>query len=396
MHNTPGRCTAGRAARRSSPRVAVGEPAVERRARVAVIGFQGFGNVGDEAILVGIERLVGEFVQVTTVFAGDRQSVVGFGAASRRPTFHHLPTPRALRLLARNDVLLMSGGGLMNDYWPNVIPRYLAWVIAGRIAGCRVVWVGAGVGPIRRRTHRALAGLAFAASRLVTVRDEASRHWVRRCSRRTHVEVVPDPAFFAVDPPTRANPGGPPGADRATGSIGVILRAPAPGSEHAEEALLEAIAGLAADRASSGVRVELITMHDEVDGPYVARALDRLRARAAGSVAVVSLPLGPDAAVRHLSAYTQLVTVRLHGVILGALAGVPAVSIRYDEKVAAVANQLGLGDLCLPLEGLSAAGIGSALRAAAEPGRQTALAARLAGIRGRRDEFRGLLREALA
>ncbi len=393
MHNTPGRCTAVRAEPRSSPLAGVAVRADASRTRVAVVGFQGFGNVGDEAILVGIERLLGDAVRVTTVFAGDERPVVGFEGAARRWTFHFLPTPRALRALARSDVLLISGGGLMNDYWSTVIPRYLAWVLAARLVGCRVVWVGAGVGPIRRRWQRWLAGAAFAASRLVTVRDEASRDLVLRCAPGTRVEVVPDPAWFAVAPAE------PKDAGSRTGRVGIILRAPAPASTRRDETLagtlLDALATLTARLAGEGREVELITMHDEVDAEFVGRTVERCRSLGAPAARVSSLPLEPGTAVRDLAGLDTVVTVRLHGLILAALAGLPAVSIRYDPKVAAAASDLGLGDLCLPLEGLTSAALATAVVASSEPGRRAALAERVAAIRSRADEVRALIATAL-
>ena len=358
--------------------------------RVAVVGFQGFGNVGDEAILAGIERLLGGDVRVATVFAGGQRPVVAFRHAPQRSTFHFLPTLPAVRALARADVLLFAGGGLMNDYWPSVIPRYLAWVLAGRIAGCRIVWIGAGVGPIRRRTHRRLAGLAFRASRSVIVRDESSRGWVRRCAPTVAVQVIPDPAFFAPSPPAL-----PAAATASLGTTGIVVRAPAPGSRGASETLLDALAALVADLGSQGQDVRLLTMHDPVDAPFVARLQERCLNRGAQRPTVTALPLAPDEAIAGLAGFGAIVTVRLHGLILAALAGVPAVSLRYDDKVAAAAAELGLADLCLPLEGLTPVALAGALAAAAEPGRRDALAIRVAEIRSRADAVRGLLVRAL-
>jgi polysaccharide pyruvyl transferase WcaK-like protein len=360
--------------------------------RVALVGFQGFGNVGDEAILAGLERLLDGAITVTTVFAGMERPVVAFEGKPRRTTTRFLPTPAALRVLRRSDVLVVSGGGLMNDYWWSVIPRYAAWVAAARLAGCRVVWAAAGVGPIRRRPYRSLAGLAFRASHLVTVRDEASRAWVGRCSTRVVAEVVPDPAFFSVAPP----PAGAVARRRNSGTTGIIVRAPAPGGpESAANRLADGVAGVAARSAARGQAVELLTMHDHVDEPFVRHVLDRCRDLGT-EPGVAALPLEPDAAVALLARYERLATVRLHGLILAALAGTPAVAIGYDAKVSAAATELGLADLCLPLEGLTADALEAALDRSLDPALRKTLGERVAAIRARGDEVRRLLREAFA
>jgi polysaccharide pyruvyl transferase WcaK-like protein len=214
-----------------------------------------------------------------------------------------------------------------------------------------------------------------------------------RCAPRARVEVVPDPAWFAVTP-AEPDPARPPG------SVGIVVRAPAPSATGGDavhaETLLAALSMLTKRLIGEGRDVELITMHDAVDGPFVARLVDRCASLGATGVTVTSLPLEPDRAVARLGAHAAIVSVRLHGLILAALAGVPAVSIRYDQKVASAASALGLGDLCLPLEGLTADAIAGTLAASAEPGRRQALAARVAGIRDRADEVRTLIATALA
>ena len=150
-----------------------------RLPRLIAVGFQGFGNVGDEAILCGLERLLDGAATFDTIVAGTVGPVWGANGARRIHPWRLLPTPAAMRRIRRSDGLIISGGGLVNDYWPLVIPRYLSWVLAARLLGRPVVWAGIGVGPVRRRPWRILGGFAFALSSAVIVRDRASE------SRRT-------------------------------------------------------------------------------------------------------------------------------------------------------------------------------------------------------------------
>ena len=53
--------------------------------------------------------------------------------------------------------------------------------------------------------------------------------------------------------------------------------------------------------------------------------------------------------------------MRLHGLILGALAGVPSVAIGYDPKVMQAAILLGLGDVAVAVDGATAAALRDAL-----------------------------------
>src|SRR5690606_4645669 len=125
--------------------------------RAVAVGYQGFGNLGDEAILAGIEELLGGTGIVVSHVVSGPGPVSAFPAARRVPTRRMRPTLQALRALRRAQLLLISGGGLLNDHWATVVPTYLAWVVLGRLLGLRVAWLGVGVGPLRRRWSRLLA-----------------------------------------------------------------------------------------------------------------------------------------------------------------------------------------------------------------------------------------------
>jgi polysaccharide pyruvyl transferase CsaB len=330
--------------------------------RVAVVGFQGFGNVGDEAILMGIEVLIGARMRVATVFTGGRDVVIGFPAAARVRTARHLPTITAWRALRRADALVISGGGLINDYWLTVIPRYVAWCLVGRLAGCRVVWIGAGVGPIRRRPWRWLAGLAFMASRIVLVRDNASEGWVRRCYRGTTVRVIADPAFFLPTVPT---------GDAEPSGVAIVARGPTPADAALTDDLVRSLAKVATTTQARGERVELISMHPAEDRAFVASVQRAIGESCGTALRVTWLPPDPAEALALFGTFDRLLTVRLHGLILGALAGVPSVAIGYDQKVIQAAKLLGLGDVAVAVDGATASALQDALdRVAGDPSRR--------------------------
>ncbi len=376
------------------------------RPSVAVVGFQGFGNVGDEAILAGIERLLGDDAAVTTVFSGGRDDVVAFASADRVTTARHLPTLTAWRRLRAADAMLVSGGGLMNDLWLTVIPRYASWCIVARLAGCRVVWVGAGVGPIRRRAFRAIAGLAFRSSRLLTVRDAASERWIRRCWSAARVRQIPDPAFFQAMPA---------GLSTRRGGLAIIARGPAPatarsaspaadgaadpsddpGVDARAERLTDALADVAFEALDRGERVALLSLHPSEDREFVTRLTTAIAAR--GAVLPVEwMPPDPATTMERLASFDAIVTVRLHGLILGALVGTPSVTIGYDAKVSEVAAQLGLTDVHVPLDTVSGEALVAALdRLRADTDRHTAMSAAVDAARARRPEVRAILLGAM-
>lgn len=356
--------------------------------QVAVVGFQGFGNVGDEAILLGIEVLIGSRMRVVTVFAGGREGVVGFPDAARVRTARHLPTITAWRALRRADALVISGGGLINDYWPAVIPRYVAWCLVARLAGCRVIWIGAGVGPIRRRPWRWLAGLAFMASRVVLVRDRASEDWVRRCYRGATVRVIADPAFFLPVPPA---------ADATPSGLAIVARGPTPRDAALTDDFVRSLATVATARHALGERVELVAMHPGEDRAFIASIQGAIGELGGTALPVTWLPPDPADALALFGTFDRLLTVRLHGLILGALAGVPSVAIGYDPKVIGAADLLGLSDVAVAVDDATPTVLGDALdRLAGDPGRRQRLRAAVDAIRSTRASVEALVAGALS
>jgi polysaccharide pyruvyl transferase WcaK-like protein len=351
-----------------------------RTIRAAVFGFQGLGNLGDEMILAGIEQLLAPLpIRVTTLFGGPRLAETpAYREASRHTTWRLLPTPNAMRVLARHDLFMVGGGGLINDYWPGLIPRMLLWIVAARLCGARVVWMGVGVGPIRRRPWRVLARLAARLSDTVLVRDEPSARLLGGPSRR--IRVVPDPALFLDSPPSRTS----------EARLGMVVRPPVEDREPYRTRLVETLAAFASAARSAGLRPELLMMAPVVDAAFAEHVADRI-ARDGDRPTVEALPTAPDAALRQVAALRAMVSVRLHGLFLSAVAGVPCVPIGYDIKVAAAADRLGVGDLVVDPDRQDHGDAASALSSAQDPERISEVARRVSALRGQADGIRNVL-----
>lgn len=337
--------------------------------RAVALGYQGFGNVGDEAILAGIEELLdGSRVQVVTVVGGP-QPIPAFASAGRITTHRMRPNLAALRALRRTRVLLVSGGGLLHDHWLTVVPTYLAWSVMARLAGARVAWVGVGVGPLRRPVSRRLAGWALRLAACVTVRDAESAELVARIAPRVKVTMVPDPALL-MSPP----------APRARSGIGFVVRGPTPGNEAEGGGMAAALADAAGGIGARAAPGHLITLGGPTDRIFAEAVRDRA-AQAGTKLSIEELGPDPHAALERIAGLEAMVSVRLHGLILAALAGTPVVPIAYDQKVLSMSRRLGLDDVCQPTAGLSGPRIIAALAEAESPAMREQVARRVGEIR---------------
>jgi polysaccharide pyruvyl transferase WcaK-like protein len=181
--------------------------------------------------------------------------------------------------------------------------------------------------------------------------------------------LVPDPAFFLPRP--EASRGG---------GLAIIVRQPVPSESHLAPRLAEAVAGLAGARMAARRRVTILTMERGLDDDYaagIARAVS-----AGGPVPEVrTIPIEPGAALRMLAGFDEAVSVRLHGLILCALAGTPCVPITYDPKVAGTAARLGLADLAVPLADVSTDLVADRLKRVATGARRASVEAGVVALR---------------
>jgi polysaccharide pyruvyl transferase CsaB len=347
--------------------------------RVVAIGYQGFGNVGDEAILTGIQAiLAGSGVTVGWVACGpEPSSVAAFPDARRLSVPRLLPSAAAIRALARSSGLLLGGGGLIHDHWPTVIPRYLLWIVLARALGKRVVWLGVGVGPIRRRTQRSLARIALRLSAAALVRDDESAALLGGVGPK--VTVIPDPALF--------NPSGPP-VDRHPTRIGLVVRGPIPTSSDDPAALARRIVAVVEGLRARGREADLLTMGGPADDAF-ARTLSTEAARRNVALEIGGLGPTPAAALEAIGRYAALVSIRLHGLVLSAVAGVPCVPVAYDAKVRSAADALGLAEAVIDLDELAPETVLERLEGAMTPEDLERVAARVAAMRARKSEISG-------
>lgn len=145
--------------------------------RIAVSGYYGFKNAGDDAILMaltGTLRALAPGVEIT-VFSNspeETRGMYGVRAVNRWNPFGIVWS------LLRSDLLISGGGGLLQDVTGSGVRSicyYLAVVLLALAAGKPVVYYAQGVGPVQTRLGRWLTRVVSNRVDLITVRDQASR-----------------------------------------------------------------------------------------------------------------------------------------------------------------------------------------------------------------------------
>ena len=178
-------------------------PALGAAPRVLMLCGDAEHNLGDRAILQAMcqeLRAVRPDIKLTVLSRDARRAGQDFGAEVLPPGWRGFA--RLCRAAMRSDLVLCGGGGLFQD--DDSLIKMPYWGLRGALARMlarRVVGYALGVGPLRARSSRLSARLAFACMEPVSVRDHQAREVAQRLTKKPLV-VLPDPALFlkAADP----------------------------------------------------------------------------------------------------------------------------------------------------------------------------------------------------
>ena len=197
-----------------------------------------------------------------------------------------------------------------------------------------------GVGPIRTRIGMLQARAVTSLANVVSVRDEKSSQWLRMIGVKNKVKVLADPALLICEPRGR-------GACGHGQAVFALRRWPPLGGDLRSLARLLA-KGVDAAARTLDTQVLLMPFHSPSDDLLCAAVRGAMehpeRAR------VLARPASPAAAIELLAGASVVVSMRLHALILGAMAGAPLVALAGDEKLASFMAAIGQARYCLPLE----------------------------------------------
>ena len=156
----------------------------KRRERVALLGFFGYGNFGDELTRRMLnDRLRG--YRVTTLVRGFRRKE---GEANR-----FFAVKRAIR---HSGTLVFGGGNLFqNTTSERSLLYYTTLLRYAKARGCRTVLLGGGIGDFKNARGRTTMQAALPYFDRLACRTESDRHRAAAMGAGT-VEYLPDPCFL--------------------------------------------------------------------------------------------------------------------------------------------------------------------------------------------------------
>lgn len=355
-----------------------------KRRRIAIVGYFGHRNTGDEAILrCMLKRLRALEAQhpelELVVFSGhpdETRRTQGVDAvasvipASAADALRHIRGIGLARFMQanlaflRSEIFVVGGGGLFFDTPGS--NRYLRELLArmrgAQRLGKRVVAFSVGVGPLHLEESRALLRDTFARCELILARDpesiaELERAGVPAASVRLTgdcaylLEVENQPAIERILVRESVPASGRP-------RIGVCLCKEQTESPRVRGALIRFCRHLIEPLDAELCFIPMQTLRgfdDRAAAESVAEQLGR-----PDRVAVVRGEYNAWEIFGLLGRMDAVVSMRLHGVIFALAQALPVLGISYMPKVERVFREIGHLDWQVPLEGLSGDGLISA------------------------------------
>ena len=317
--------------------------------KLVVAGYYGCGNLGDDALLLGLLNGLDGKHEVTSL-SGDpaaTESAFGIRAVPRKDL------KQVTAAIKAADALVFGGGGLLQDTTSLLSLKYYTHLIetASR-AGKAVALLGQGIGPIKTVFGKRAAARAFRQCDVITTRDEGSMRIVDRLApqAKAHKAVTDDLAWLAIE-------------GTATGVRRHAIAISARPWKNLDGQVVSAFKGFVQRAELEGWEIVPVSFDRGMDD----RVLDQI---APGT----AYPTSPQEALGVLATVEATVAMRLHAGIFSVGLGIVPTMVSYDAKVTAFAESY--GGKPLPVESLTQDALWAAFQDSLDNGARLALAVR--------------------
>lgn len=284
-------------------------------AKIAISGYYGFKNFGDEAILsVLVNHLKSLQNSDITVFSSDveyTEKTYGVKAVKR------FCLKNVLKTIKDCDVLVSGGGSLLQDVTSLKSLIYYAFIIAmGLFFNKKVVIFAQGIGPLNSNVAQNIVKNLLKYCSYVTVRDENSLKLLEKLGIKS--ELVCDP-IYSLD--IKSEP--------QNGVVGVQLR----DFKTMNQELLQKLALLIVTKFSDK-KIEIFSLQKTQD----LDLCKRFEAIVKSFNPDICTEIVEDDIVNRLSRLEYLIGMRFHAVLVALKCGVKTCAINYDVKVEKIAT----------------------------------------------------------
>ena len=311
-------------------------------ARLLFGGYFGCGNLGDDAVMLGIAYgLEGSKHEIEVLSGAPEETYRAYGL----PAVPRMDQAAVKAAIDKCDALVFPGGSVFQDVTSvRSVYYYSQLVQQAKKAKKRVVLVGQGVGPLTRWLGKRFAASAFNAANVVVVRDPASATELTKLGVKKKVRIAADSAFLLPQPNLSDSD-----VSFKVGDMRAVGLAPRPYGKSSQY-VVHLFAGIARALYEANILPVLIEMDRTEDAPLI-EAINRQHGGKIPDLRKIQTPMQMQQRMARLDG---VIAMRLHAGVLAASVGVPPYMVAYDPKVSAFSKLLELNS-APPLKGLNAA-----------------------------------------
>ncbi|MBM7624158.1 polysaccharide pyruvyl transferase CsaB [Sporohalobacter salinus] len=306
--------------------------------KIALVGYYGFDNAGDEAILAAIisslRRRIDEELEITVLSASPDKTEELYNASA----INRFNLIEVITTFRQADLLLLGGGSLLQDATSQrSLLYYLGLIYLAQKLSLPVIFYAQGVGPITSDLGRALVPKVLNSVDRLTVRDQESKDLLLNLGVKKEVRVTVDPVFNlstvskerCEEIITQEN------LELQSQVIGVSVRYWEEESNNYLSTLAEVL-----DQINHELKADILFL--PLHYPHDLSASRDVRRQMETETKLLEGEYHPREIAGLFEKCDLVVGVRLHSLIFAAVNHIPLVGISYDPKVDNLLHRLNL------------------------------------------------------
>jgi polysaccharide pyruvyl transferase CsaB len=321
------------------------EEAIKSHGNNAVmVGYYGYGNCGDDALL---EAILFELKDKLKVFSpvvlsknpNETREIYGVKSINR------FNLPKVIKALKNAKVFIAGGGSLIQDVTSTrSLLYYLFCLKAAKHYGLKTMLYGNGIGPVNKKKNRLKAARVLDSVDIITLRDQDSQRYLKELGvTKPRVYVTGDPALALTNCNTAS-------ADKILLGHGVYGRFFAVSVRNIKADTLAFAEHFAHMADYIAEKYSLIPVFVPMQRSKDKKISELIISKMANKAYFIDGDTDVSTIMGIISRCEVIIAVRLHMLLFGASLGVPVFGINYDPKVKSNILGLGLGKCIEPEE----------------------------------------------
>ena len=335
---------------------------------VMISGYFGFGNCGDEAILMS---MIQEFSKTTS-----KDKIVVLSEDPKKTkllyqvdAIYRLNPILIISRMKKSSVFISGGGGLLQDVSGKgfSILYYLSLIFLANLLNIPSVIYGQGIGPIQKNINKKLIKWVLNRVNLIMVRDKQSRIFLEKLGVKKNKPIIvnSDTTFLLKEKEVSKAIKDKYSLEHSRGTtvkgmnIAMVIRNSKEVGVDYESKIIK-YAGISDHLIEKyQANIFFIPFQVQTDLPLIKDVIKKMRFSTAKCI---EEELHPEEILSLISNFSLMIGMRLHSIIFATIANRPFIAIDYDPKVKYYVDSLELPELLINLNQLTVKNIDNKLK----------------------------------